>query len=90
MVVILETVDQATGEVRDPNGHFLIFIYAIHYQAELIGGWVREYMGKNAAPADGSVHFIAGSTCDPDLAICLLYTSPSPRDLSTSRMPSSA
>ena len=25
-----------------------------------------------------------------DLGICLLYTSPSPRDLSTSRMPSSA
>ena len=27
---------------------------------------------------------------DPDLHPCLLYTSPSPRDLSTSRMPSSA
>ena len=26
----------------------------------------------------------------PPLLICLLYTSPSPRDLSTSRMPSSA
>ena len=26
----------------------------------------------------------------PDMKICLLYTSPSPRDLSTSRMPSSA
>ena len=26
----------------------------------------------------------------PDIDICLLYTSPSPRDLSTSRMPSSA
>ena len=26
----------------------------------------------------------------PDQYICLLYTSPSPRDLSTSRMPSSA
>ena len=26
----------------------------------------------------------------PDLCTCLLYTSPSPRDLSTSRMPSSA
>ena len=26
----------------------------------------------------------------PDLPLCLLYTSPSPRDLSTSRMPSSA
>ncbi len=25
-----------------------------------------------------------------DISICLLYTSPSPRDLSTSRMPSSA
>ena len=27
---------------------------------------------------------------DPEHAACLLYTSPSPRDLSTSRMPSSA
>jgi len=27
---------------------------------------------------------------DPELTLCLLYTSPSPRDLSTSRMPSSA
>ena len=27
---------------------------------------------------------------DPRAALCLLYTSPSPRDLSTSRMPSSA
>ena len=27
---------------------------------------------------------------DPDIGTCLLYTSPSPRDLSTSRMPSSA
>ena len=26
----------------------------------------------------------------PDVSNCLLYTSPSPRDLSTSRMPSSA
>ena len=28
--------------------------------------------------------------CDALLRVCLLYTSPSPRDLSTSRMPSSA
>ena len=38
--------------------------------------------------------FTASSGCDSirvlDLYICLLYTSPSPRDLSTSRMPSSA
>ena len=31
-----------------------------------------------------------GWICDRRLKICLLYTSPSPRDLSTSRMPSSA
>ena len=30
------------------------------------------------------------STDKVDTEICLLYTSPSPRDLSTSRMPSSA
>ena len=31
-----------------------------------------------------------GRIVDPNLLTCLLYTSPSPRDLSTSRMPSSA
>ena len=31
-----------------------------------------------------------GTWCIDDLLVCLLYTSPSPRDLSTSRMPSSA
>ena len=35
----------------------------------------------------GSIGAISGS---PNANICLLYTSPSPRDLSTSRMPSSA
>jgi len=51
--------------------------------------------GGRAAEAEGEVVF---NTCmsgyqevlsDPSYA-CLLYTSPSPRDLSTSRMPSSA
>ena len=36
----------------------------------------------------GNVSFLADM--ERDLRICLLYTSPSPRDLSTSRMPSSA
>ena len=34
--------------------------------------------------------FSAGSTNFAQFWVCLLYTSPSPRDLSTSRMPSSA
>ena len=40
--------------------------------------------GDNAARGNGCLGFIE------DLVVCLLYTSPSPRDLSTSRMPSSA
>ena len=32
----------------------------------------------------------AATAADARIAACLLYTSPSPRDLSTSRMPSSA
>ena len=55
--------------------------------------------GKFIALEDGSVDLgqidekIAEATGKPAGAIrlaCLLYTSPSPRDLSTSRMPSSA
>ena len=45
--------------------------------------------------ADGSTNWIVGDAEEPapevnEDAPCLLYTSPSPRDLSTSRMPSSA
>jgi len=40
---------------------------------------------------DGSVERLEGCERDNRFPIlCLLYTSPSPRDLSTSRMPSSA
>ena len=36
------------------------------------------------------IHTVAGNAAHPSVLRCLLYTSPSPRDLSTSRMPSSA
>ena len=35
-------------------------------------------------------HRLLDEAMEADRAVCLLYTSPSPRDLSTSRMPSSA
>ena len=38
----------------------------------------------------GPLQYLSGLTGTPMDKICLLYTSPSPRDLSTSRMPSSA
>ena len=37
-----------------------------------------------------NIHFTFGLGEEDEFTICLLYTSPSPRDLSTSRMPSSA
>ena len=42
------------------------------------------------AGADAIEINILSLQCDRDYKYCLLYTSPSPRDLSTSRMPSSA
>ena len=40
--------------------------------------------------ADGEIEGTKILLMKPQTYICLLYTSPSPRDLSTSRMPSSA
>ena len=40
--------------------------------------------------ADALALFVDTTYCAEDVLHCLLYTSPSPRDLSTSRMPSSA
>ena len=41
-------------------------------------------------PVSASAQFIGNLDNTTVLGGCLLYTSPSPRDLSTSRMPSSA
>ena len=41
-------------------------------------------------PNQNTSEQISVGSCGGDFKICLLYTSPSPRDLSTSRMPSSA
>ena len=47
---------------------------------------------KPLQPSCGGVYLSKGDTCGVcgKIKDCLLYTSPSPRDLSTSRMPSSA
>ena len=63
------------------------------YRGERFADWPSAIKGNNdilnlttpdAVKAIHKAYFEAGSD------ICLLYTSPSPRDLSTSRMPSSA
>ena len=62
------------------------------FTPDVSGTWIAELAlfdaGDPAATTPLSVHAVTIST--GNLPPCLLYTSPSPRDLSTSRMPSSA
>ena len=53
---------------------------------------LREYVPKNVSTNKVILYFHGGGYVlnSVDIYDCLLYTSPSPRDLSTSRMPSSA
>ena len=58
--------------------------------AYVIGG-IMESMGNNVKYVNADSQAVYESIRIGDVTIsCLLYTSPSPRDLSTSRMPSSA
>ena len=68
------------------------------YPMNLVGATPNDYkelskvIKSNFGHLDGLIHTAAefGSLTPFLLYDCLLYTSPSPRDLSTSRMPSSA
>ena len=53
-----------------------------------IGGQLTNQLGKQTEALTGNMDSMFTDKVKPE--ICLLYTSPSPRDLSTSRMPSSA
>ena len=69
----------------------------------LTGDWLAELtmliLARTQAKRPGSgyartfvtqMEQVMGTCLDQGIKVCLLYTSPSPRDLSTSRMPSSA
>ena len=47
-------------------------------------------VAKNSSESQEKVGLLANQQIEQASNVCLLYTSPSPRDLSTSRMPSSA
>ena len=55
----------------------------------LIGMVATTYTFINRVATNNNLDIVAEETPAETIA-CLLYTSPSPRDLSTSRMPSSA
>ena len=75
-----------TQITRDQQGQLVIGGHKAAELAEAYGTPLYVYSG------DGFVaHFTAFTAAVSPLdCTCLLYTSPSPRDLSTSRMPSSA
>ena len=78
---------------RAPENTAPAFEFALNHQADILEIDVR-------LSRDKQVIVIHDETLDrttngkglvrEELCVCLLYTSPSPRDLSTSRMPSSA
>ena len=60
----------------------------------ITGGTIDKFYNQSNGELEfDKTHFpemIKRARIEVDLVTCLLYTSPSPRDLSTSRMPSSA
>ena len=84
-----ETVGQSTQtsgglDFSEPPGTAIPLIPGPQSENELParGGQLESVLNEVPSPAQANPV--------PELPICLLYTSPSPRDLSTSRMPSSA
>ena len=80
--VFYELADQFTFEV--PGAKFMP-----QYRSKYWDGKIRLFNTQNGEIYVGLLDKIT-SFCESHGYTCLLYTSPSPRDLSTSRMPSSA
>ena len=92
--------DVSTSYVRISAGAGQVFPKTLTYDTALIVGRehayhpVRAYLEKCAAETDPCPYFDKLATellgVAQDTMTCLLYTSPSPRDVEESRMPSSA
>ena len=82
------------AEIKELHDYGVARIYSPHDGQKLgLEGMIRDMLERAShdltAESDGAA--LLGKAAEGDQrALCLLYTSPSPRDLSTSRMPSSA
>ena len=82
-------LDHATGSRRLPDADARLARLAARVREDIeTTSHVRDWIPRDDSSPDLDVLVIGGGQAG--LGTCLLYTSPSPRDLSTSRMPSSA
>ena len=88
--VILSVVNDLIPHLR-PSHVLIDLAKGLAPTSESESGMISREIEDRLAAAGKSnpVVVLTGPTIAPEVA-CLLYTSPSPRDLSTSRMPSSA
>ena len=66
------------------------WVTSIVKQAEASQKRINEFLDSKSSLDDGNYSLKDKNSKNIEFKDCLLYTSPSPRDLSTSRMPSSA
>ena len=90
-----EDLEEVSPEERAHKGRFMSFQYPIEIPGITTTNFIktainetRKARGENDMPAKDMLKMLR-EKCDL-LDICLLYTSPSPRDFQVSRMPSSA
>eukprot|EP00831_Metopus_contortus_P081312 TRINITY_DN8519_c0_g1_i1.p1 TRINITY_DN8519_c0_g1~~TRINITY_DN8519_c0_g1_i1.p1 ORF type:complete len:175 (-),score=8.48 TRINITY_DN8519_c0_g1_i1:185-709(-) len=92
-----------SGEVANAKGELIGYVNTAGFVMDLSGRTLAYVEGKRRIRAGATCFFFKFSSyqmngqssqqkksSNSQNLICLLYTSPSPRDLSTSRMPSSA
>ena len=80
--ITLQVISGALDTIAEEMGHIL---YRMSFSSI-----IRESQDLGAGLFDTDFNTLCESESTPLHIGCLLYTSPSPRDLSTSRMPSSA
>ena len=69
---------------------YWVFVIILSCLFLLLCGAVYIWLNRYALMEDIAVDALADTGVEAKLSICLLYTSPSPRDKRQSRMPSSA
>ena len=90
------SLDNVLGVAGAAGDHYTLLIFGLALSivlmataANLISGWIKKYKWIAWAGLL-AILVVAVELIYTDIKICLLYTSPSPRDRQKSRMPSSA